>query len=172
MCVITLIDSNQLTLLYYLLLLQFASSFPCHHRHHHRCFSVFFSFCGRFKTTKNEMSIIVYAQTTNWNERLCSLLSSVLQRSMRPSFTHAILEKPRRLRTPNNNNNWNSHRTSSTSNSSRRRSRTEPSSPKIVKIVCVGTLPSERIVSMIPDFRLRYGLKVCVLSSRDEQTIQ
>lgn len=169
MCVIPLIDSNQLTLLY-LLLLQFASSSlsPSSPSSLFLCFS----FCGRFKTTKNEMSIIVYAQPTNWNERLCSLLSSVLQRSMRPSFTHAILEKPRRLRTPNNNNNWNPHRTSSTSNSSRRRSRTEPSSPKIVKIVCVGTLPSERIVSMIPDFRLRYRLKVCVLSSREEQTIQ
>ena len=61
-CVITLIDSNQLTLLYYLLLLQFASSFPCHHRHHHRCFSVFFFFLWSFQND----------QKRNVNHCLCA----------------------------------------------------------------------------------------------------
>jgi hypothetical protein len=39
----------------------------------------------------------VYAQPTTQNERLCSLLSAVLNRSITPQFTQAICQKPRAL---------------------------------------------------------------------------
>jgi hypothetical protein len=35
----------------------------------------------------------VFGQRTEHNERICSLLSAVFQRSIRPQFTRAILEK-------------------------------------------------------------------------------
>jgi hypothetical protein len=39
----------------------------------------------------------VYAQPTERNERLCSLLSAVLHRSIQPAFTRSITNKPRIL---------------------------------------------------------------------------
>jgi hypothetical protein len=108
----------------------------------------------------------VYAQPTEWNERLCSLLSAVLQRSIRPSFTHAIRDKPQRMRSGGNTNTTTTHNNNS-SNSSNNNSKST------VKILFVGR-PLQTISSMTQAFGgLRYVLEVVsVVSSDDEQEIQ
>ena len=98
----------------------------------------------------------VYAQPTEWNERLCSLMSAVLQRSIHPSFTHAIRDKSQRMLSGGN--------TTTTHNSNNK---------STVKILFVGR-PLQTISSMTQAFGgLRYVLDVVsVVSSDNEQEIQ
>ena len=87
----------------------------------------------------------VYAQPTDWNERLCSLLSAVLRRSIRPSFANAIWEKPKRLGILNNN-----------------------SGKESIKILLVGDENDNLVLSlrkMLPDFGLRNRMQVTTIDT-------
>ena len=110
--------------------------------------------------TKDSMDIC--AQPTEWNDRLISLMSAVLHREIRPEFTNAILDKPRRIHRPNKSGGHDDG--------------------ILIKIVCIGTKRSRdhskddcgtrRILDMIPIFALLYRLQVSYIDSEDDNEIR
>jgi hypothetical protein len=91
----------------------------------------------------------VYAQPTSQNERLCSLLSAVLNRSITPQFTQAICQKPRVLLAKG----------------------TFAQNKSKLRVVLVGE-KLEHLAVLVKDFALLHVLEVTTMTTEDDLEMQ